>query len=417
VAGVNCRISRRALAHLLAAGTAASLLVGTSVVASAGATQFTTSGAQAKVHQTESQITQIEQKIAQEQHQAAVLGQEYDTATAHLQAVRAELAATDARLTKIRKTIVVDKRVLATAAVQDYVLGAQGTQITSLFSTSANTVVISEQYSQTAVGNLSAAKHALQAAQVKLDAAKAQQQAQEQQTQAAVASLKTLQLENEQASRAAQATLQSLKGTLGQEVAAAAQAKARKEAAAAAAAAAARRAAAAAAAAALAQQAAQLASELGGTTAAAEQSANQAAASAGAPTVGISGTSSAAGAAAVHAAVSQLGVPYVWGGESPGAGFDCSGLTQWSWAQAGVSIPRTSETQYSTVPRVSLSDLQPGDLLFYFNLDGTGTVDHVVMYVGSGPYGSQTVIQAPYTGSTVSYDALYTYGLVGAGRP
>ncbi|MGH9091515.1 MAG: C40 family peptidase, partial [Acidimicrobiales bacterium] len=132
---------------------------------------------------------------------------------------------------------------------------------------------------------------------------------------------------------------------------------------------------------------------------------------------GPSGGSSGAGNVAVQAAESQLGVPYVYGGESPGSGFDCSGLTQWSWAQAGVGIPRTAAGQYSAVPHVSLSTLEPGDLLFYYNLDGTGTVDHVVMYVGSGPYGSQTIIQAPYTGATVSYAMLYTYGLVGAGRP
>ena len=416
MAGVNCRAPRRALARVLAAGTAASLLVGTWVVASAGATAFTTPAAQAKVHATQSQVTQIEQTIAQEQRQSAVLGQEYDSELAHLQAVQAAIAATNARLSKVRRTIVVDRRVLAETAVQDYVLGAQGTQITSLFSTSANTVVISEEYSSTAVGNLSAAKHALEAAQVKLTATEAQQQVQEQQAQAATAHLQTLQQENQQAAQQAQTTLVSLKGTLGQQVAAAAQARAQREAAAAAAAAAAKRAAAAAAAAAAAR-AAQVVNELGGTTQAATQAANDASSSAGGPSVGFSGTSSAAGLAAAHAAESQLGVPYVWGGESPGVGFDCSGLTQWSWGQVGVAIPRTSQVQYASVPYVSLSALQPGDLLFYYNLDGTGTVDHVVMYAGSGPYGSQTVIQAPYTGSTVSYDALYTNGLVGAGRP
>jgi cell wall-associated NlpC family hydrolase len=98
-------------------------------------------------------------------------------------------------------------------------------------------------------------------------------------------------------------------------------------------------------------------------------------------------------------------------------GFDCSGLTQWSWAEAGVSIERTSESQWASLPHVSLSALEPGDLLFYFNLDGDSAVDHVVMYAGAGPYGDQTIIQAPSTGSTVSYSPVFTEGLIGAARP
>jgi len=427
------------LGRFLAAGAAASLAMGMwSTVARA--TSFTTSSAQANVNQTQLQVTQIEQTIQQEQRQSAALSSEFDAATAQVQADNAALAATDARLAQTRLTITHDKKVLAKAAVNDYVLGAQGTQITSIFSTAANTEIASQEYSQTAIGNMDSAKRALQGAQTVLASTLVQQQAQAQQAQAAVAKVQLLEQENQQAAQQSQATLTSLKGTLGNEVAAAAAAKAKREAAAAAAAAAAQRAAAAQQAAAqqaaaqqaaaqqaaaqqaAAQQAAQqaaaaaqVASELGTSTA--TKTANQAATSAGAPTVGFSGTASAQGQAAVRAAESQLGVPYVWGGESPGSGFDCSGLTQWSWAQAGVSIPRTSQAQYASVQHVPLSNLQPGDLLFYFNLDGTGTVDHVAMYVGSGPYGSQTVIQAPETGETVSYVALYTYGLVAAGQP
>ena len=98
-------------------------------------------------------------------------------------------------------------------------------------------------------------------------------------------------------------------------------------------------------------------------------------------------------------------------------GFDCSGLVQWAWGQAGVSIPRTTETQWPALTHVSLDALQPGDLLFYYNLDGDNQVDHVVMYTGSGPYGTDTVIQAPFTGSTVSYSPIFTEGLIGAARP
>jgi cell wall-associated NlpC family hydrolase len=115
-------------------------------------------------------------------------------------------------------------------------------------------------------------------------------------------------------------------------------------------------------------------------------------------------------AGAVQAAESQLGVPYQWGGEDPGVGFDCSGLTQWAWARAGVSIPRTAEEQYDAIPHVALSSLEPGDLLFWN--DGTSSVQHVAMYVGNGD-----VIQAPHTGTTVSYSPIWGDGLVGAGRP
>ena len=123
------------------------------------------------------------------------------------------------------------------------------------------------------------------------------------------------------------------------------------------------------------------------------------------------------GLAAVAAAKSQLGVPYVWGGETPGQGFDCSGLTQWSWSRAGFQIPRTSAEQYGALRHVQLNQLRPGDILFYFNLDNDHMVDHDVMYVGSGPYGSQTVIAAAHTGTLISFEPLFTYGLVGAGRP
>jgi len=93
------------------------------------------------------------------------------------------------------------------------------------------------------------------------------------------------------------------------------------------------------------------------------------------------------------------------------------GLVQWAWAKAGIQIPRTTESQWPDLVHVPLNDLQPGDLLFYFNLDGDNAVDHVVMYVGSGPYGSSTVIAAAYTGTNIGYEPVFTNGLEGAARP
>ena len=119
------------------------------------------------------------------------------------------------------------------------------------------------------------------------------------------------------------------------------------------------------------------------------------------------------GAVAVRAAESQLGVPYVWGGATPGVGFDCSGLTMWSWEQAGVSLAHGATDQYYEIAHVSMSNLQPGDLIFYGD---SGYLYHVVMYVGSGPYGRDTVIQAEETGTNVMFTPIPP-GAYGAGQP
>ncbi len=110
--------------------------------------------------------------------------------------------------------------------------------------------------------------------------------------------------------------------------------------------------------------------------------------------------------AAVRAAYAQLGDPYVWGADGPGS-FDCSGLTMYAWAAAGVSLPHSSAAQYGAVRRVALSDLQPGDLVFYYS-----PISHVAIYIGGGK-----VIDAPYPGLSVHISGLHSMPLVGAGRP
>lgn len=124
---------------------------------------------------------------------------------------------------------------------------------------------------------------------------------------------------------------------------------------------------------------------------------------------------SGAAMAAVGFAKEELGVPYVWGGESPGKGFDCSGLVQWSYSQAGVSIPRTSQSQWAALKgkAVPLNQVQAGDLLFTAGSDGTAAAPgHVAMMVS----GSQ-LIQAPYTGTDVQLDPYNPADWLYAARP
>ncbi|MFD2415669.1 C40 family peptidase [Amycolatopsis pigmentata] len=98
---------------------------------------------------------------------------------------------------------------------------------------------------------------------------------------------------------------------------------------------------------------------------------------------------------AVNAALSRLGDPYVWGATGPNS-FDCSGLTQWAYGQAGISIPRVSQDQQQAGVAVPLSQIQPGDLLF----EGSPAY-HVVMYLGDNK-----IVHAPTDGDVVKIAAL-----------
>jgi peptidoglycan DL-endopeptidase CwlO len=115
--------------------------------------------------------------------------------------------------------------------------------------------------------------------------------------------------------------------------------------------------------------------------------------------------SSTLGGQAVAIAEQYLGVPYVWGGASP-SGFDCSGLMMYVYAQLGVSLPHNAAMQYAALPHVPTSDLEPGDLVFFY---GFG---HVGMYIGGG-----MMIHAPHTGTVVQISSVADEGgIAGAAR-
>jgi cell wall-associated NlpC family hydrolase len=116
--------------------------------------------------------------------------------------------------------------------------------------------------------------------------------------------------------------------------------------------------------------------------------------------------------AAIAAALTQIGKPYVWGATGPDS-YDCSGLTQWAYAQAGVSLPRTSREQWNAGPHPTVDDLRRGDLLFYANdVTDPSTIYHVAMYVGAG-----NMIEAPHTGASVRTRLVRLRYLIGVVRP
>lgn len=111
----------------------------------------------------------------------------------------------------------------------------------------------------------------------------------------------------------------------------------------------------------------------------------------------------------IAAALSRVGLPYVWGGAGP-SDFDCSGLVQWSFRQAGVLMPRVADEQYLTGDHIPLADAQPGDLLFWaYDPDDPGYVDHVAIYLGNG-----MMVVAPHTGTDVQIAPVTTQDFAGA---
>jgi cell wall-associated NlpC family hydrolase len=101
---------------------------------------------------------------------------------------------------------------------------------------------------------------------------------------------------------------------------------------------------------------------------------------------------------AVNTAMAQQGKPYAWAGSGPNS-FDCSGLTQFAYKAAGITLPRTSKAQAAVGTLVAKANLQPGDLVFFYS-----PISHVGIYIGNGQ-----MVHAPTSGSvvkTVSVDAM-----------
>ena len=356
----------------------------------------------------QAQANEIQSQLEADGAKLDVLAQQYETAQQQVAQLDAQLAATKAQIAVTQAHVQATQARLRQEALQSYMSGATDSELAGLFASGGEQGMVVREYQQVASARMQQTIDTLHQQEQALTVQQGQLQNTESQARAAVAEVAS----SEQQAQALQAqqlaTLSQVKGQVATLLAQQQQARQQL------------------AAAVYQQQQQQLAAEEAAAAAAAQRAAaaQQAGGGHGGSSAGGGGPGSAPvysdlppapqAQAAVQAAESQLGVPYVWGGESPkgsaSPGFDCSGLTQWSWGQAGVAIPRTAQEQYDAIPHVSMASIEPGDLIFWN--DGTTSVQHVGMYVGSGD-----VVDAPQTGQDVQIQPIWYNGLVGAGRP
>lgn len=365
-----------------------------------------------QISNLKSQAAQLEQQITSTAAQIDASSQQFDAAQYRLSTLTSQIHGTKQQIAKDQQVVNKDERTLRVASVNAFVTDGTAATQNPLFANNQKSLGLEQEYNNVAEGDISAAVANLHEAQANLDRQESQLQGEQHQAQQDVASAGQAKQQAANLEAQQQAQLSQDKGQIATLVAqqqaaqAAAAQRATQEK--------------------LAQAAQQQAAVQQPSTTVTTQgqggngpASTTTTAPQAPPTTGSNGQGSgssfvppsnaSAGAIAVAAAESQLGVPYIWAAADPGVGFDCSGLTMWAWAQAGVSLPHYSGAQMADTTPVPVSDLEPGDLLFY----GPGGSQHVAMYIGNGEQ-----IEATTPGSTVMINPLrLTDGFAGAGRP
>jgi len=335
------------------------------------------------VSSEQAEAAQLTKQIQAQNQQLDALNEQYDEAKIRVGQLDQQVAATRSQIVQTKAHVASAQANLRVQALQDYMSGGSDNGLEQLFTSGGQRSSVTAEYQSVASGNVSNAIDRLNRAEATLTAQENQLQTTQTQAQAALGQAAAAQQSAQTELAAQQATLSQVKGRIATLVAQQQAAEA-------------------------AQQAAAFAQKVAAQEAAAAAAAT--AAQGSSSSADLPPPPSAGGsAAAVQAAMSQRGVPYVWGGDTPGVGFDCSGLTMWAWGQAGVSLPHSAAAQYDDTEHVPLSDMEPGDLIFY---DEGGVIGHVTMYIGGGQ-----MVQAPQTGEDVQVTGIWSQGLVGAGRP
>lgn len=321
------------------------------------------SGARAQAAAAAARLNALDAQMARQDEQL-------DQAQSRLTSLNAQLAAARKALAAAQATVAAKRATLKAAAVAAYVQGGQTSGIVQLMQSSQSEADVRQGYlasvadaQQGAIDSFHSALVAYQARQSRLAGAQAA-------AQAAVSQIRSARDASAAAAAREHAELSSLNSQVSALVT---QIEA--------------------------QQAAVTAASFAGRYAGA------ASRSAGFSSSGPLPPAGAGASAAVEWAQREIGKPYVYGAAGPDS-FDCSGLTMYVWERAGVSLPHSAAGQWDDTTRVPISDLQPGDLVFYYE-----PVDHVGIYVGGGQ-----MIVADHTGTNVRYASIFRDGLDGGGR-
>ncbi len=315
------------------------------------------------ISQEKAQAASLYNQIQQINAQVNYLGQQYDYAHLKLEGLVNQIANTRSIVRSIEGRVTKNYLQLKNDAVLAYINNGSAQSTNPLFATNAQNIGATNVYSQLAIGNIGTAISSLKTSQIQLTQEHALLVQQESAAQAA-----------NNAAAAALHQAQVLQANLNG---------------------------------ALAQVRGQIQSYYNAIQAAAQAQSAHALTTAAAQPPAVAPPPNTLGGAAVRAAETFLGVPYVWGGASR-SGVDCSGLVMLAYQAVGVSLPHYSGAQYADTTPVPLSAMQPGDLLFY----GPGGDQHVAMYVGGG-----MMIESPQQGYTVHITPVRLgYGFVGVGR-
>ncbi|HET9601289.1 MAG TPA: NlpC/P60 family protein [Acidimicrobiales bacterium] len=349
----------------------------------------TRSASASPVDEKRREAERIANQIESLTDQSFDLGEEYDRVATELAQVDIEVAAAQKRVTELEAQVGSMRTAMQGVAVQSYIYGVQGEGVAAILGGAGGPAIAAqrEQYTELVLGSSVSEIDELET--VSQDATRERQNLEEKQAKKRTLqeALAAKQAEVDASIQKARALESTVKGQLATLVA---QEQARR----------------AQQAAARARQASPSQPASGNRTLTARS--NSKASVPSGPRAGANVPAPSPGAAgAVAAALSQLGVGYRYASSSPGEAFDCSGLTAWAWEQAGRSLPHQSRSQYAATARVPENEVQPGDLVFYYN-----PIGHVGMYIGNGQ-----MVHATNPGDVVKVAAVNWGKVVGIGRP